>query len=204
MSVYPVDWDSIDVRDPGVVPGYWNAVISGQTPNLHGRVWLDVEPERTPTPDWYVVRLMAEYSDPRLPVLEPYEVWASLQARHGAKGYRIVGATKEYKVPLESRFVDADDTHREIVAFETAQVAIGFVSNYLLSVTGQTRTPMRVVLEEGPAIPEYPWWVFEVAGYHSGSGLDVITPYIAGFVFDSLPAGRRGIELRGANEVRHL
>jgi hypothetical protein len=204
MSALPVDWVSIEVSDPGIAPGYWNAVISGETPDLHRRVWLDIEPERTPALDWYEARLMAESSEPSLPTLEPFEIWASLKARRDAKGYRIVGATKEYLVALESPFVRPDDTHREIVDFETANVAIGFVRGYVLTVAGTTRTPMRVVLQEAPAISEYPWWVIEVVGYHDGSGIDVMTPYAARFEFDSVPAGKRGIELRGANEIRHL
>lgn len=98
MAAQPVDWDDIQIENPGTVPGHWNATLRGTTPHGHRRVFLDVEEERDPPPDLYVATLLAEYGDVEPQVITPFEVSVSLKGRRGSQGYVVRGETKEHRV----------------------------------------------------------------------------------------------------------
>jgi hypothetical protein len=93
---------------------------------------------------------------------------------------------------------------RERVDFDSAHVAIGFAGGYILTASGETPTPMRVVIEEATGIPEAEYWELEVVGYHDDVGLTVMSPFHAALGFASLPAGKIGIRLHGATMERDL
>lgn len=99
MATEPVDWDNLEHLDPGIVPGQWRGQFDGTTANRHERVFLDVESERDPAPEYYEATLTAEYSgDVRLPAEHPFTLKAGLSGRKGATGYIVRGATKEERI----------------------------------------------------------------------------------------------------------
>ena len=96
-----------------------------------------------------------------------------------------------------------ENLNRELVDFETAHVAIGFVRGYVLSVSGETPRPMEVKLEPAPFDERPEWWRIEVAGYSPDLGPEVKTPYRVQFGFDNVK-GSKGIELIGKTKSKRL
>ncbi|MDQ3691317.1 MAG: hypothetical protein M3406_15060 [Chloroflexota bacterium] len=98
MANERVDWDTLEYLNPGPIPGHWRGRFEGSTPDHHLRVYLDVDAEADPAPEYYEARLTAEYDDIRLPAHQPFTLEAHLTGRKGARGYIIKGARKEERV----------------------------------------------------------------------------------------------------------
>lgn len=96
-----VDWETVTPGNSGPILGQsWVADISGSTPNQHVRVFVEIEEERTPSPEYYQAELMAQYPEVRLPAVHPFSEQVRLNRRKDSMGYRLLGATKELVIDL--------------------------------------------------------------------------------------------------------